>query len=144
MIEFRKCYPEHIECIVVQDVQTGEQSGLLTADAAAVVQSSVALSAWHGGRCLGAAGLVPVWAGRTLAWALLSKYAPPFMLPITRHIRFVLDTYPAKRIEMVVLNSFPQGHRWARALGFVNETPNGMRAFLPDGSDGAMYARVKP
>lgn len=142
-VEFRKCYPEHIQCILVQDVQTHEQAGLLTPDAMSVLQSNVALSAWAGGRCLGAAGLINLWPGRALAWALLSKHVGPYMLPITRHVRFVTDTYPARRIEMVVSHEFKQGHRWACALGFSLETQRGMRKYMPDGSDGDLYAKVK-
>lgn len=140
-VEFRKCYPKHIEHMIVQDVQTGEQAWLLAGGVSIVEQSTIALSAWAGGRCLGAAGLLDVWPGRALAWTLLSKYAPPHMRAITRHVRFCVNAYPARRVEMVVLRSFVQGHRWATMLGFEYE--GHMRAYFQDGTDASLYARIK-
>jgi hypothetical protein len=143
MIEFRRCYVEHIQSIVAQDVQTGEQLGLLTAMAAETLEQSVALSVWSEGRCIAAGGLIDAWSGRAITWAFLSKYAYQHMLPITRQIRMVLDSYPARRVETVVLRDFAPGHRWVKMLGFECETPDGMKGYFPNGDDAVLYARVK-
>jgi hypothetical protein len=37
----------------------------------------------------------------------------------------------------------PRAERWAVLLGFHLETPEPMRAFLPDGKDAMLYAKVK-
>lgn len=142
MIEFAPCHAEHLRYIVAQDVQTNEQPGLLTALAAETLEASVCLSAFVGGRCVAAAGLLDVWPGRAITWALLSRYAYEYMLAITRRMRLVMDTYPANRIEMVVLRDFEPGNRWAKLLGFTLETPNGMDHYFANGDAAMLYARA--
>lgn len=142
MIEFRPCCVEDLEYIVAQDVQTGEHAGLIGVLRAQEDQLLASVAAWHEGRVLGAAGLINVWPGRAVAWALLSKYIGPHLRECTKHIRFVLDNHPAKRIEMVVLKDFRAGNVWARLLGFKLETPNGMDAYFADGTAAMLYARV--
>lgn len=141
-VEFRKCYPEHLRYIVAQDAQSDEQAAVLASYADSVTGSRVALSAWFENRCLGAAGIIDVYEGRAFAWALMSKYARPHLLTITRHIKFVLGHQDIRRIEMVVKADFKQGNTWARMLGFECETPNGMKAYFNDGSAALQYVRV--
>jgi hypothetical protein len=143
MIYFRPCYANHIELIKAQEAQQCEvkYNPVVTAD---MIDQSVALSAWVNELCVAAGGVMPVWGGRAVAWALFSDRARPAMTAIVRQLRFTLDTYPAKRIEMTVRAEFAAGCRLARVLGFRCETPHGMASFYPDGSTAYLYARTQP
>lgn len=94
------------------------------------------------GRPIGSAGVVEAWTGRAYAWALLAEDAGPHMLAITRAIRCFLARSPYRRIEMAVSAGFDAGQRWAELLGFTLETPTAMRAYLPNGGDAWLYARI--
>jgi hypothetical protein len=87
-------------------------------------------------------GVLPIWAGRGLLWALLSEDAGKHMVALTRGVRRFLDAQTG-RLEAAVDCDFEPGHRWVRMLGFELETPR-MRAFKADGRDAAMYVRVQP
>ena len=53
-----------------------------------------------------------------------------------------LGGLPIRRLEASVNTGFTAAHRWVKALGFKMEAPR-MEAFQIDGSDCALYARVK-
>jgi len=95
------------------------------------------------GRILTVLGLLDQWEGRALAWAMLAPDAGPYLLPLTRRIADYLTTSGYRRIEATIDVGFPQGERWAKVLGFVNETPNGMAGFYPNGNPAYLYARVQ-
>jgi hypothetical protein len=88
-------------------------------------------------------GLVPLWEGRAMLWSYVSKEAGAHFLLLTKGVRRFIDASTYKRIEMYVDMEFTQGHRWAKVLGFTNETPDGMKAFFPNGHDAALYARAR-
>ena len=94
-----------------------------------------------GGIVLACAGVHEVWAGRGIAWALISRHAGGQFRPIHRAVAGFLKQCPVRRIEMMVDNAFDEGHRWARMLGMQHEGV--MRAYSPTGDDYAIYARVK-
>lgn len=140
MITFRPCAYEHVRYVEAQTKQHGEASMGIAEE---IVAKSIAMSAWDSWRCIAAAGVFPVWDGRAVAWAVLSDHACRHLVTITRRCLFVLNSYPAKRIEMTVQAGFPEAHRWALMLGFQQETPNGMEHFFPNGNTGYLYARVR-
>lgn len=92
------------------------------------------------GRPIACAGFVLVWEGRAYAWALIDKDAGPYMLQITRVIRKHLAASGFRRVEMAVDRSFADGRRWAQMLGF--ECEGLARAYLPNGHDAWIYARI--
>lgn len=142
MIDFRPCALEHIRYIEAQTQQRFEYDASMGI-AEEIVNKSIAMSAWDSWRCVAAAGVFPVWPGRAVAWACMSKHAYRHLIQINKRCLFVLDSYPAKRVEMTVRSDFPEAHRWARMLGFVCETPNGMEGFYPNGETAYLYARIK-
>lgn len=142
MILFRRCYAQHLRLIRPQESQRADARYYIN-DMLQMVDDSVALSAWEGATCIAASGLYPLHPQRALAWALLSDKASKHLRPIVRQMKRVIDTYPARRIEMTVEANFVPGHRLATLLGFVCETPHGMPAFFPHGADGFLYARIK-
>ena len=117
------------------------QAHEVTADALAGAYGT-AWSAFVDGVPIACAGVVEVWAGRAYAWALLADRAGPHLLWLTREIRFRLDSLALRRVEMAVDAGFGAGARWARMLGFVCETPEPARCYLPNGRDAWLFARV--
>lgn len=101
-----------------------------------MLRAGPAFTALHGETVLACAGVVEVWAGRALAWALIAEDAGRHMLGIHRAVSGFLMQAPYRRIEATVDEGFEAGHRWLRLMGFVLETPNGMRGFNPDGRGG--------
>lgn len=92
---------------------------------------------------MGAGGVCQIWPGRAEAWGLFGETIGPHILPVARHIKFVLDGQPHRRLELIVKAGNAQGHTFARLLGFGRHE-SVMRAYHPDGSDVYMYARIKP
>lgn len=96
------------------------------------------------GRMVAAIGLVHMWDGRAMAWALLGADIKDVMLPLTRAVAAWLRykcTY--RRVEAFIDPTFPQGIRWADILGFNRETPQPMPKFYPNGNSAYMYARIQ-
>lgn len=142
-VKFAPLRPGHLKYIDPQDAQRQEHTALCSEAFAKVLQDGTGLSAWAGNTCIGAAGVVPLYSRRYIAWAMLSKHAGPHMLALTRKMRFVLDTHPADRIEMTVAADFPAGVRLAIALGMSLETPEPMRKFGAAGEDMYQFARIR-
>lgn len=121
----------------------GDYLTMTSPEYAPLITDHFAISGWDGVRCVAAAGIVSLWPGRALAWALLGKNInPKNMLQLTRKVRSAMDIHPAKRIETVVNSDFQEGHRWARLLGMECECAR-MRCHGIHGQDEAMYARIK-
>lgn len=97
----------------------------------------------HNGTIVAVVGLLDQWEGRALAWAILAHDAGDRMLALTRAIADYLDVSDYRRIEATIDVGFLQGERWAKRLGFVNETPNSMAGFYPNGHAANLYARVR-
>lgn len=140
-IRFTKAYGEHIKLIKPADVQSSEYIGLLTPEAAAIIENNLSFSAWRGGVCLGAGGVAKAWPTRGEAWLLLGADARPYMRPILRFLRTALDNHPCKRIEMTVLKGNATGHKFADLLGFEEEAV--LEAYHPNGDDVVMYKRIR-
>jgi hypothetical protein len=94
-------------------------------------------------RVLLVGGLVPLWTDRAMLWSYVSKEAGEHFILLTAGVRRFIEASTYKRIEMYVDMEFRQGHRWAKVLGFKNETPVGMKAFFPNGHDAALYSRTR-
>lgn len=141
MITFEPFHPQHIKYIAPNAVQIDEYALMQQDGVSDILTSGVALSAWVSGACIGAAGVVPHWPGRAEMWALISPRAGKYMLPCLRKTRFVLDTLPYRRIDMVVKVDNAEGHTIAHLLGFEYEAK--LEAYHTDGSDMIMYVRIK-
>lgn len=103
------------------------------------VANQEAFTGLKNGKVIGAAGVWPIWEGRKQAWVMLSmKVKGPELLFATRAILKFLETQTG-RIETTVLASYPQGCRWAKALGFQRE---GILRAFKDNRDYGIYARI--
>lgn len=105
-----------------------------------------AYTGYRDGRLLGFAGVIPQWFGRALTWMLLSDEVHGmdmrFIFNQTRDFLDRKQQEPAyRRIETSAQETFPQGHRFARMLGFVPEGQ--MRCYDPKGNTHTLYARVR-
>lgn len=142
MIEFRKCYPEHVLLVQAQVAQQVDAGVILGGGYAQVVEGGPSFSGWVDHRCVGVAGLLPVWPGRAFAWAILSKQCGPHMLAITRKVQAVLAASPYRRVETTTLCGFVPAKRWIGRLGFSMESPK-MRCYDNAGRDHMLWARIK-
>ena len=74
--------------------------------------------------------------------SLMDQEAGAHFVALTKAAKRILGSMPYRRLEADVACDFAQGHRWLRMLGFTMEAPR-MVAYLPDGTDSALYARVR-
>lgn len=134
--------PEHLQMLVLQDAQAWMQPMLEDPGyGAALVDAGPCWTLTDGQSVAMCVGLVRMWENRGQAWALMSAHAGRHMVQAMRMMRGLMDLLPERRIEAVVDADFEQGHRMIRMLGFLKEGV--MRAYLPDGRDVAIYARVR-
>lgn len=143
MFEYRECRPGHLALIQAQDSQRLHQVVLISGEYADIACNGKAYSMWLNSRCLAAAGIVPLFSHRAVAWALLSPAVGPYMLTVVRKMRSFLAHDPTPRIEMTVRHDFAQGHRFALALGMQLETPEPLRKYGASGEDEMLYARIR-
>lgn len=143
MLEYQPFRAGHLRYLTPQPDRRQEHAILLASEYADIVDSNFGLSAWVGSKCVAAAGIVPMFSHRAIAWAVLSNDAALYMLPIVRKVRSALDNLPYRRIEMTVGADFEKGKRFAEMIGMRLETPEPLRAFGARGEDEYMYARVK-
>lgn len=87
-------------------------------------------------------GVIEYWFGRGESWAVISDHHRSSFIKVHNSAKRFFDECPIRRIEMSVVCGFENGHRWARALGFTLEAER-LRAYLPNGKDAALYARVR-
>lgn len=88
-------------------------------------------------------GVKPLWAGVGMAWSMLTPAvrAHPFFLhrETLKVLHKVVKTHSLHRVELIVLDEFAAGKKWAKALGFVSE---GIRKwYTPDKRNIEMFVR---
>ena len=131
---------EHLLSMQIQMAQRGV-APFITAEYAKSLEGH-AISALVDGECLAVGGIAKIWEHRGVAWSIIDVRAGAHFLTIHKACVKLLDEAPFRRIEADVACTFEAGHRWLRMLGFKLEAPR-MAAFGVDGSDSALYARVK-
>jgi hypothetical protein len=102
--------------------------------------AGLAFAAVEGDEILACAGVIQVWEGRGIIWAVLSGNIGRRFIAVHRASLRFLDMCFVRRIEAIVDTSFAPGVRWVEMLGFRLETEC-MRGYLPTGGDAAMYVR---
>jgi hypothetical protein len=132
---------EHLAAIKLQSMQA-HLSNWVTMEQGRGLEEYPSYTAMIDGTPVGAAGVLHMWAGRSMAWAFISKTNPHSFLRSHRTVKKFLDGCYTKRIEMTVDCDFPEAHRWAKMLGFTMECER-MKHYSPDGRDCALYARIR-
>jgi hypothetical protein len=132
---------EHMARIRLQEAQTCN-IGWMAPQHAVLLEGERSFSILDGDEVLFVGGVLHAWEGRGIAWCFLAADIGTRFTGVHRHVKryFELMDYP--RIEAQVQLYFEQAHRWMKMLGFELECPRA-RAFFPDGSDAAFYAKVK-
>lgn len=133
--------PQHLRQIVLQSSQAWMQPMLEADYGEQVAVLGPAYSMVDGDEVIACAGLVPIWEGRSQAWALISTEAGRHMVRIVRAIREFLAGQDVRRIEATVDAGFYPGHRLMAMLGFDREGM--MLHYLPDGRHCCLYSRTK-
>lgn len=134
--------PSHLRHLILQDSQAW-LSPMLDANYGEYLRrGGPCFTARDGDTVLVCSGMVNVWENRAIAWAIMSKDCGRHFVRIFRAIRSFLEMQDIRRIEATVDAGFEQGHRLMQMLGFRLETSEPMRAYLPDGRDCHLYARV--
>lgn len=132
-----KFEPDHFDQINLQSnqrwaygfVKPEDLKGLAEFDAfSAVIDNTV----------VACAGVVPMHRHRGHCWALLGEGLGIKLLLVHRAIYRYLEICPYRRIETSVECDHEEGHRWARALGFVCEAER-LKEYGENGADHAMY-----
>jgi len=88
-------------------------------------------------------GIYPYTDNIGKMWALLSENSGKHMLALTRLVKGYCVKSPYARLETTVRTDYELGHRWAELLGFVCETPDGMRNYSPDLQTYSLYSYWK-
>lgn len=97
------------------------------------------------GKLIGVAGVRNINAKTAHAWAIFSKDLPQYSRPIFRAIKkfftiyFNNDAYD--RIQADVSSEYPEGIRFAQALGFE---PEGIMKHYLNNVDHFLFAKVNP
>lgn len=136
--------PAHFEGFVAQKEQMVTNKYIQ--DPSYVPMLCEAGLSWSGivdGKVIAMAGVYEVHKHIGMVWAILGEGSEKHMLAMTRAIKNWLDNWDCARLETAVRVDFYEGHRWAKMLGFENETPKGMKKFGTDGETCCLYARVK-
>lgn len=132
---------EHLGKIALQSAQLSMSDHLMNPDYAKMLEGTYAYSLIEGDEVLCCAGLMQVWEGRSLGWALVSHKAGKHFMEIHRNVAAAIRMCPDRRVEIAVDSEFPEGKRWAKMLGL--EFEGTMRGYGIDGRSHDLYARVK-
>lgn len=133
--------PEHLRALVLQDAQAWMGPMLQHDYGESLRRGGPCFTAMDGDEIIACAGVIQIWENRELAWALISARSGPYFTRIYRAIKRFLDMHNVRRIEATVDSNFAAGHRLMKMLNFEREGT--MRAYLMDGRDCDLYARVR-
>ena len=86
-------------------------------------------------------GMAETGTHRAIAWAWMGRCPRLAFLGLHRLVLDTLGRSNYRRIETTVRTDYAAGHRWALALGFVEEGAR-LRHYFPDGADATLYARI--
>lgn len=135
--------PSHLDDFKFQKMQAYLSSQITPELAVNIAREGEAFTAESEDKILACAGIFPMWQGRYIAWAYISRYAIRHMVGVHRAVLSFLDNCSASRVEATVDEGFEAGHKWMKMLGFSLETPFPMRNYRPGGGNSFLYARVK-
>jgi hypothetical protein len=132
---------EHLLAISAQEAQ--RYLGEYTARHAKALEQTHAFTVMVDDKPVACGGVLDHWQGRHEVWAYIAgNVGPRVFLQIHHAVKRFFDAHSGRRIEAYVDCQFPEGHRWAQALGFELETER-LRGYWPNGRDAACYVRVK-
>lgn len=132
---------EHMARIRLQSEQICN-IGWMEPQHAALLENERSFTILDGDEVLFVGGVLHCWEGRALAWCFLATDIGTRFTTVHRQVKRYFDLLDYPRVETQVQLYFTAAHRWMRMLGFELECARA-RSFFPDGSDAALYAKVK-
>jgi len=141
MISYGPFLATHLTTMAVQDAQRWTMRYL--SDAILMqLETQNSNTVFKNGKPILCGGVITQRPDYGILWSFVgSDVTPHDFFHLHRLARLFIRSLPYRRLEMHVDCEFVNGHRWARALGFRCEAPR-MRAFLLNGLDAALYARI--
>ena len=98
------------------------------------------------GEIIACGGVLPFWKGMGEAWLVTSPLVEKFKLSLAKSVHDKLEEIIKKmkleRVQTLVDGEHITGQKFIERLGFINETPNGMRKYL-GGRTYYRYALIK-
>lgn len=136
--------PYKAEHLLTLNLQRGQEYCVpsITPVYAKQLEATDAYTVLAGDRPVAVGGVFPIWDNRALVWSFMDSQAGPYFCQIHKAVLRFLDSLPYRRLEADTPCEFEAGHRWLRLLGFKMEAER-MRAYMVDGGDAALYAKVK-
>lgn len=136
----RPLNPSDVNSLDVQPTQD-YYKGHLTEDALSQLQGDN-FTYWEGDRAKAIIGMQHQWIGRAIVWALIGDVKS--WIRFHREVDSIMKEYISKRdiirLEMTTELGFIESERWARMLGFKEESI--LRKYGPDGKDHKMMVRL--
>ena len=131
----------HLGQLQVQEAQRWTME-YMSPSLAHVLEQQLSNTVFKDGQPILCGGVIEQRPDYGILWSFVgSGMTPHDFFHLHRLTRLFIRSLPYRRLEMHVDCEFVNGHRWARALGFRCEAPR-MRAFLLNGLDAALYARI--
>lgn len=146
MFELATFLPEHVKEIDPHPAYQGAKESMAHSSEAFFKSSGCySSSIMIDGKVEGCLGLVMEWDKTAYAWSYLSKKACLHPYSLSKLVSKLLNMYEIglclDRISATTRCDSLVSRRWLQSLGFVQEGI--MRKYGPDGSDYALYARVR-
>lgn len=92
----------------------------------------------------GIAGCYRQWDGSGQLWAVFDERLDRYPISLYKSciilINYAVQMQSLRRVSLTVRSDYTSGNRFAHSLGFDFEGK--MHAYLPDGSDANLYARL--
>lgn len=139
MFEVVPARPEHVLAVDIQPSQASLREYMSYGYARALCDGTTQFAGIGDGKVVIIAGWQDV-GGRAWLSTIIGGDAGPYMVPIVRRMRAMLDIMPFDRIESHVNVNFEPANRLMRILGFEAESV--MRKYNRDG-DAYMYTRIR-
>lgn len=129
---------EHLNEILLKD----PQPGLNPAQAEYIERTQpYSWTVKHEDKVLGCGGVVHRSETRGEAWAVIDRQARKHFMTLTRIALSILGSSSLTRIEATASADRKENWHWLQLLGF--EFEGIMKKYNPNGSDAALYARIK-
>ena len=98
------------------------------------------------GVIVGCGGVMMREQGKGEAWIiatpLISKYRKTVFKLIRNVLGEIINEYKLRRVEALCPGKYTEGQRLLKHLGFINETPDGMKQYGPGGETFYSFGRI--
>ena len=139
MIKVVPFNPVHLKYLTLQDAQAADLETLGTPEYQELLLRGESFTLINNGDVIMCCGVFPLTASAGRAWALVDKDAGRGLIVASRKISAFFKKSKYARIDTTVERGFVNGQRWCKLIGFINETPNGMKHYGDAGETYDLY-----